>query len=99
MTDRWPASGRKRAAHISNLVIGAGATQASPATGAIAYASPESGATYAGTASFYFDPGSSESVASGKIWASFTANVIGDGGACSVIAPSYVVFTGCAPGE
>jgi hypothetical protein len=84
---------------ISNLFIDAGATQASPATGQIAYASAETGATYSGTASFFFDPGSKETVASGKIWVSFTAYVEGDATGCFVIAPSYAVFASCAPGD
>jgi hypothetical protein len=83
-------------------VISNSASMASPASGTAAFSSTTSqgtaGLPYSGTCDFYFIPGSSEGVASGKIWGAFTCASVMNAqqqSACGV-SVSYFVFENCA---
>lgn len=77
--------------------ITASATKQSPAAGKVVY-QPRflSSNQFSGTCSFYFLPGTSETVAPGKIWAAFTCPALtSTTGVTCAAAESYVAFDGC----
>jgi hypothetical protein len=81
--------------------ISPSATQAAPATGSVTYESAQVTAEvpYQGnnTCSFWFTQGTQQSVASGKVWATFTCSLSDpESQATCGASTSYVVFENCA---
>jgi hypothetical protein len=82
--------------------MSAAASQTSPALGAATFVSALAVNGYASQpdapCEFYFEPGTKESIAPGRIWVSFTCPKITDGGATGSlcqIKKGYAIFENC----
>jgi hypothetical protein len=84
---------------ISIPKIDSSATKMAPAMGSVTFASKESGRAYSSESdapcAFYFPQGTSQGIASGKIWVTFScAKVVGGMSTCE-IDESVVIFENC----
>ena len=84
---------------ISIPKIDSSATKMAPAPGTASFSSKNSGGAYrsdtGSPCAFYFAPGTSEGVASGKIWVSFSCPVVVAGMSTCELAESFAIFENC----
>ena len=84
---------------ISIPKIDSSATKMAPAMGSAVFASHDSGNAYKSTSdnqcAFYFAQGTSQGVASGKIWVSFACPKVVGGMSTCEIAESFAIFENC----
>lgn len=84
---------------ISIPKIDPSATKMAPAPGSVVFAGKETGGAYtsesATPCAFYFTQGTSQGVASGKIWVSFSCPKVVGGMSTCEIAESFAIFENC----
>ncbi|MEP7126050.1 MAG: hypothetical protein ABJE95_34275 [Byssovorax sp.] len=81
---------------ISIPSIASSATKMAPAMGSVVFASKESGDAYSSSkCAFYFTQGTSQGVASGKIWVSFSCPTVVGGMSTCEISESFAIFENC----
>ena len=87
---------------ISIPSISPGATKDAPAAGAATISAPWSGSAYSGDCNFYFEEGTDQTVASGKIWVSFNCPGLQSNMSTCPLKQGFAVFQNClteAPSE
>jgi hypothetical protein len=84
---------------ISIPSIASSATKMAPAMGSVVFSSKDTGGAYSSDSkapcAFYFTQGTSQGVASGKVWVAFTCPSIANGMSTCEMAESYAIFENC----
>jgi hypothetical protein len=76
--------------------IAPGASEGAPAAGTVAASgSWTAGAVYSGACSFYFTPGTPETVGTGKVWVTFACPGVTAGTSTCPIKIGYAIFENC----
>jgi hypothetical protein len=84
---------------ISIPSISSSATKMAPAMGSVTFAGKQTGGAYTSESdapcAFYFTQGTSEGVASGKIWVGFTCPKVVEGMSTCEMSESFAIFENC----
>ena len=84
---------------ISIPSIASSATKMAPAMGSVVFSSKDTGGAYSSNSktpcAFYFTQGTSQGVASGKIWVAFSCPKIDGGMSTCEMSESFAIFENC----
>lgn len=75
--------------------ISPGATKDAPAEGSVTISTPKTASSYGGKCNFYFEEGTKETVATGKIWVSFDCPALVSGMSTCPLKQGFAVFQNC----